>query len=150
MNGTSEVMCPFCQGVTTTADWSKRRTAPAPWAELEGDNIVLTMPSTFVRSIEHPEKLMALWQDIMVAIADLAAIPPKLVRKERIVTDVQISHGNCLLYYFNIPLHLICVYISTCVFGFNVKEYRQCCKLCFQDGCMPAIPSWDTMPQHWK
>lgn len=88
---------PFCQGVTTAADWSERRTAPAPWAELEADNIVLTVPSTFVRSIECPDKVMALWRDMMIAVADLAAIPHKFVRKERIVTDVQISKGNCFL-----------------------------------------------------
>lgn len=54
---------------------------------------------------------MALWQDIMIAIADLAAIPHKLARKERIVIDVQISHGNYLLFYWNIPLHFNFVYI---------------------------------------
>lgn len=90
-------LVPFCEGVTTAAEWLERRTAPAPWAELEADNIVLTVPSTFVRSIECPDKVMAIWQDIMIAIADLAAIPHKFARKERIVTDVQISIGNCFL-----------------------------------------------------
>lgn len=80
-------------GVTTAADWSRLRAAPSPWAEMEFDNIIITVPSHAVRDLERPEELAALWNDIMRAIVDLAALPPKLGRKERIVTDVQISHG---------------------------------------------------------
>ncbi|MED6246145.1 hypothetical protein ATANTOWER_013465 [Ataeniobius toweri] len=67
--------------------------APSPWAELEFDNIILTVPSEAVRQLEHPNELAALWNDIMKAIADLAAKPHKFPRKERFVADVQISHG---------------------------------------------------------
>lgn len=82
----------FFSGVTTAAGWSERRTAPSPWAEMEFDNIVLTVPSDAVRDLERPDELAALWNNIMRAIIDLAAVP-QLGRKERIVTDVQISHG---------------------------------------------------------
>lgn len=84
---------PFFPGVTTAADWARLRAAPSPWAEMEFDNIVLTVPSDAVRNLERPDELAALWNDIMGAIVDLAALPQKLDRKERIVTDVQISHG---------------------------------------------------------
>lgn len=70
------------------------RTAPSPWAELEFDNVILTVPSGAVRKLEQPDKLAALWNDIMKGIADLAAKPPKFPRKERFVADVQISHGR--------------------------------------------------------
>ncbi|XP_003968852.2 TRPM8 channel-associated factor homolog [Takifugu rubripes] len=83
----------YKSGVTTAGDWSRLRTAPSPWAEMEFDNIVITVPSETVRDLERPDELAALWNAIMAAIADLAALPPKLGRKERIVTDVQISHG---------------------------------------------------------
>lgn len=83
-------------GVTTAADWSLLRTAPSPWAELEFDNIVLTVQSDFVRTLERPDELAALWNDIMRGIADLAAKPHKFPRKERFVTDVQISYGKCI------------------------------------------------------
>lgn len=85
-------------GVTTAADWSLLRTAPSPWAELEFDNIVLTVQSDFVRTLERPHELAALWNDIMRGIADLAAKPHKFPRKERFVTDVQISHGKCICF----------------------------------------------------
>lgn len=60
---------------------------------MEFDNIVVTVPSEAVRDLERPDELAALWNAIMRAVVDLAALPPKLGRKERIVTDVQISHG---------------------------------------------------------
>lgn len=83
----------YFSGVTTAAEWSQLRAAPSPWAELEFDNIIITVPSDAVRNLERPDELAALWNDIMRAIVDLAALPQKLGRKERIVTDVQISHG---------------------------------------------------------
>ncbi|XP_076591635.1 TRPM8 channel-associated factor homolog [Chaetodon auriga] len=80
-------------GETAAADWSRLRTAPSPWAELEFDNIILTVPSDVVRDLERPDEVAVLWNDIMKSVADLAAIPRKFPRKERIVADVQISHG---------------------------------------------------------
>lgn len=82
-------------GVTTAAEWSVLRTAPSPWAELELDNIIFSVPSDFVRDLERPDEVAASWNDLMNAIADLAVIPHKFSRKERFVTDVQISHGKC-------------------------------------------------------
>ncbi|XP_029372777.1 TRPM8 channel-associated factor homolog [Echeneis naucrates] len=80
-------------GVTTAADWSVLRSAPAPWAELEFENIILTVPSDVIRTLDHPDELASRWNAIMRAIADLAAIPHKFPRKERFVCDVQISYG---------------------------------------------------------
>ncbi|XP_026224859.1 TRPM8 channel-associated factor homolog [Anabas testudineus] len=80
-------------GETTAADWSLLRKAPSPWAELEFENVILTVPSDVVRSLEHPDELAKHWNAIMNDIADLAAIPRKFARKERFVTDVQISAG---------------------------------------------------------
>ncbi|XP_042069791.1 TRPM8 channel-associated factor homolog [Haplochromis burtoni] len=83
----------YKSGVTTAAEWLTLRTAPSPWAELEFENIVLTVPSDAIRDLERPDKVAALWDEIMRAIADLAAKPHKFPRKERFVTDVQISAG---------------------------------------------------------
>ncbi|XP_034459753.1 TRPM8 channel-associated factor homolog [Hippoglossus hippoglossus] len=80
-------------GVTTAAEWSLLRTAPSPWAELEFENIILTVSSNVVRDLDRPDELAALWNEMMRAIADLAAKQHKFPRKERFVADVQISHG---------------------------------------------------------
>lgn len=79
--------------MTTAADWSLLRTAPAPWAELEFDSIILTVPSDIVRSLDRPDEVAALWDQMMRGVADLAAAPHASTRKERFVADVQISYG---------------------------------------------------------
>ncbi|TNN01335.1 hypothetical protein fugu_010717 [Takifugu bimaculatus] len=88
------VLAPYYKsGVTTADDWSQRRAAPSPWAELEFDNIILTVPSKAVRDLEQVDELAQVWNNIMKTVAELAATPLKFPRKERIVIDVQISHG---------------------------------------------------------
>ncbi|KAK2916894.1 hypothetical protein Q8A67_001268 [Cirrhinus molitorella] len=82
------------EGETSVADWVNRiRQAPAPWAELEFENIVMTLKSEFVRNLDRPDEVAKLWDTIMRSIADLAAKPGKFPRKERFVADVQISAG---------------------------------------------------------
>ncbi|CAI9582637.1 unnamed protein product [Staurois parvus] len=84
----------FIKGQTSLSSWQQTiRNYPAPWAELVTENIILTVPSDTIRSLDDPETLMLLWDDIMASIADLAAIPKKFPRPERFVTDVQISAG---------------------------------------------------------
>ncbi|KAL0972775.1 hypothetical protein UPYG_G00194600 [Umbra pygmaea] len=83
----------FKSGVTTPAEWENLRNAPSPWAELEFENLIITLSSDFVRGVDRPDLVAAIWDDIMRGIADLAAIPAKFPRKERFVVDVQISHG---------------------------------------------------------
>ncbi|XP_030633903.1 TRPM8 channel-associated factor homolog [Chanos chanos] len=79
---------------TTVKDWVNNiRNAPAPWAELEFENIILTMDSDIIRQLERPDKVATLWDNIMKGVADLAAKPAKFPRKERFVADVQISAG---------------------------------------------------------
>lgn len=86
----------FCStGETSVADWvSHIRQAPAPWAELEFENLIMTFDSAFIRNLDRPDEVAKLWDTIMRTITDLAARPPKLPRKERFVADVQISYGQ--------------------------------------------------------
>ncbi|XP_018598447.1 TRPM8 channel-associated factor homolog [Scleropages formosus] len=80
-------------GKTTVEEWvGGLRDAPAPWAELEFENVILTVKSKMVRNLDRPDEVASLWNEIMRSIADLAVIP-KFPRKERLVGDVQISHG---------------------------------------------------------
>ncbi|XP_053176531.1 TRPM8 channel-associated factor homolog [Scomber japonicus] len=83
----------YKSGVTTAADWSLLRKSQSPWAELEFDNIVLTVPSHVIRDLDRPDEVAGLWNGIMKGVAELAVIPHKFTRKERIVADVQISVG---------------------------------------------------------
>ncbi|XP_027003010.1 TRPM8 channel-associated factor homolog [Tachysurus fulvidraco] len=84
----------YKSGQTSVKDWvQKIRSAPAPWAELEFENIIITLHSEFIRKLDRPDEVAALWDSIMKGVADLAAKPAKFPRKERFVADVQISHG---------------------------------------------------------
>ncbi|XP_009990673.1 PREDICTED: protein FAM115A, partial [Tauraco erythrolophus] len=89
------VRAPFFKlGETCESQWKACiRHYPAPWAELAVENLILTVPSDSIRHMESPQPLLTLWNEIMVAISKLAAIPTKFPRPERIVTDVQISCG---------------------------------------------------------
>ncbi|XP_033912956.3 TRPM8 channel-associated factor homolog [Acipenser ruthenus] len=84
----------FIGGKTCPVEWVESiRYYPAPWAELEFENIILTVPSKHIRSMDDPHSLELLWNRIMKAVAELAATPGKFARPERIVADVQISAG---------------------------------------------------------
>ncbi|KAM4688882.1 LOW QUALITY PROTEIN: TRPM8 channel-associated factor homolog [Discoglossus pictus] len=84
----------YINGHTKRSSWLDLiHNSPSPWAELITENIILTVPTDAVRSLEDPGVLLSLWDKIMIAITELAAIPRKLPRPERIVTDVQISAG---------------------------------------------------------
>uniref|UniRef100_F7F566 Peptidase M60 domain-containing protein n=1 Tax=Ornithorhynchus anatinus TaxID=9258 RepID=F7F566_ORNAN len=72
--------------------WTLRH-HPAPWAELETDNLTLTVPAENICLLDSPEPLLDIWQQIMGAVSKLAAVPQTLRRPERIVADVQISAG---------------------------------------------------------
>lgn len=78
----------------TDADaWRRQREAPAPWAELAGKKVILTVPSEQVRTLDDPASLMRFWDEVADACADLAALPRERKRPERYVTGVQISAG---------------------------------------------------------
>ncbi len=84
----------FVLGKTKLADWKNRlRKEPAPWAELECSKVVVTVPSSFVRTLDDPEPLMKVWERIVELEDDLAGTIAERRRPERIVCDQQISAG---------------------------------------------------------
>ncbi|KAM5303821.1 TRPM8 channel-associated factor 2 isoform 1-T2 [Glossophaga mutica] len=81
-------------GKTSLEEWrSCIQKSPAPWGELATDNIILTVPTANLRALEDPGPVLRLWDEVMQAVARLAAQPFPFRRPERIVADVQISAG---------------------------------------------------------
>ncbi|EFB18091.1 hypothetical protein PANDA_013533, partial [Ailuropoda melanoleuca] len=81
-------------GKTSLEEWRNCiQESQAPWGELATDNIILTVPSANLQDLEDPEPALRLWDEMMGAIAQLAARPFPFCRPERIVADVQISAG---------------------------------------------------------
>ncbi|KAM4873816.1 TRPM8 channel-associated factor 2 isoform 3-T4 [Thomomys bottae] len=81
-------------GATSREEWRESvQESLAPWGELATDNIILTVPTTHLQTLEDPAPLLQLWDQMMESIARLAAQPFPFHRPERIVADVQISAG---------------------------------------------------------
>lgn len=84
----------FVLGETSLEDWRQTiRHHPAPWAELVGNDIILSLPSRVVRNLEDPQRLMAWWDRIVQVQGELSPRPKGVTRPERIVADQQIVAG---------------------------------------------------------
>jgi len=84
----------YVHGVTSVKQWrSSIRNHPAPWAELQGKRIILTLPAADVRKLDDPNKLMDFWDGVMDLYAELLGRSPQRRRLERFVPDVQLSAG---------------------------------------------------------
>lgn len=83
----------FVTGQTTLEQWKLLRNAPAPWAEIEGKQCILTVPSSVVRDLDDPQAVADYWDRVMDAAADFYGISRNRTRPERYCVDVQISAG---------------------------------------------------------
>ncbi len=92
----------FVLGVTAPEEWAERRTLGAPWAELEGDRAVITVPAEKVRELLDPAPVMRLYDRVVELEVDLFALdsaagptsPHRMYSgKARFVEDVQITGG---------------------------------------------------------
>ncbi len=84
----------YVHGVTPIDQWRDSiRRLPAPWAELQTDKVILTLPSDVIRDSDDPEALMDFWDEIMDRYMELLGLPPERRRVERFVSDLQISAG---------------------------------------------------------
>lgn len=111
-------------GETTVYHWLMSiRGYPAPWAELEFENLIITLNSEFIRDLERPDLVAEQWDAVMRGMADLAAKPAKFPRKERFVADVQISAGVCNAFVISLSAHTCVEYVL--VDGRNYKQIIQ-------------------------
>lgn len=84
----------FVAGTTTPEQWQQSRAAPAPWAELVGKRIILTVLAQDVRTLDDPAAVLAFWDEAIAAQDRLAAWGAEETRRqERFVCDRQISAG---------------------------------------------------------
>ena len=65
----------FKLGRDTQEHWRKTlRHAPAPWAELEGDRAILTLPSSMIRDLEDPEPIIRFYDQIVQDVNTLVGL----------------------------------------------------------------------------
>lgn len=83
----------FVRGVTTLTQWKSQLAATAaPWAEIEGKLVIISVPTSSARKIQDPEALMAFWDEMMKDCYAFYAAPVRS-RPERYCPDVEIGGG---------------------------------------------------------
>lgn len=83
----------FKLGRDADAQWDTIKKNPAPWAELAGEKMVVTLPSEVARKVTNPTELMEFWDRVVTAQDDISNQTDERTRPERMVADVQISAG---------------------------------------------------------
>ncbi|HIB49902.1 MAG TPA: hypothetical protein EYO40_01205, partial [Phycisphaerales bacterium] len=86
------VKAPFFDVTGTSTDWKIERNNPAPWAEIKGHHMILSVPSAAVRNLDNPEDVAKFWDTVVRSHCELAGIEVPS-RPERFVADQQISAG---------------------------------------------------------
>eukprot|EP01071_Lankesteria_metandrocarpae_P010024 Lankesteria_metandrocarpae@DN5274_c0_g1_i1.p1 len=73
--------------------WATARDAEyaAPWGEIEGRNVIFSLPIDTLKKVENIEEVIQLWDEVLDHYLELSA--QSLARKERVVCDVQIAAG---------------------------------------------------------
>lgn len=133
----------YVLGKTTLEEWERIRTGPVavPFAEFQGERIILTVPSDLIRQVTDPEELMRTWDEIYDSYDKLVGLDPDRAMphtahqlNRRYVADGQISSGAMHAGYpimmpFSYAANLLDVdYIKTSAWGFWHElghEYQQ-------------------------
>ncbi|WP_088547809.1 M60 family metallopeptidase [Paenibacillus aquistagni] len=91
----------YVMGKTNKNDWKKTiRHNSAPWAELQSDRVILTVPSEYIRHLDNPDEVLKLWDEMFGEFDDLVGVSPNQPEPHksvnlpfRYVGDNQISAG---------------------------------------------------------
>jgi len=84
----------FKLGETNRSEWiSKIRNHPAPWAELEGEGLIITLQSEKIRNLDNPDDVIRFWDQAQENNRRLANWERGVHRPMRITFDKQISAG---------------------------------------------------------
>lgn len=83
----------YVKGQTTAAQWKKQIAATAaPWTELEGKLVIISVPTSSAKKIQDPAALMAFWDEMMKDCYAFYAAPIRN-RPERYCPDLEIGGG---------------------------------------------------------
>ncbi|OAB62136.1 hypothetical protein AY599_25370 [Leptolyngbya valderiana BDU 20041] len=86
----------FRLGHTDRAEWQERlRHLPAPWAELESDELAFSLPASAVRDMDRPDLVMEHWDRVHSAMQGLEPRSPRHWpdRQYRYVAEKRLSWG---------------------------------------------------------
>lgn len=81
----------YVEGRTSLETWKRIRENPAPWGELQTENVILTLPSSVLRTLDRPDRIAKFWSEAMHWYSVLASLPEHRESPERYCPDRQIS-----------------------------------------------------------
>jgi len=85
----------FILGQQTNEEWiTDIRDKPAPWAELVCDNVIITLSSDKIRSLDKAEELMMFWNDGVASQDELANLTGLRTRPSRMYSMLQTAWGS--------------------------------------------------------
>lgn len=92
----------FISGRHNNRMWQKKlRQHPAPYAELVGKQVILSVPSDWIRDLDDAKGLVDYWDRVMQLHDELAGTAHLRTSPERVNVDIQISAG---LYHAGYPM----------------------------------------------
>lgn len=75
------------------SEWEMRREFQVPWADLEDEHIMITLPSAWVKNIPNIRLVMKFWNTVVATHNELKGTDPRQRHKEWVVYDVQPHNG---------------------------------------------------------
>ncbi len=112
----------FKSGVTTLAEWRQTlRHLPVPWAELESDSLLISLPSARIRQLDDPKAVLDFWDEVLAADAELACLSPHRKVIEHMVVDNEVVVG----YMFCSADRVTVPNDESCATMLNVAKLRQ-------------------------
>ena len=96
------IRAPFFQRTNfrtmTNAEWTSSRSLLAPWADLETDKFLLTVPTAWIYRFDDPVSLLEAYDKTMDGVAEWSGYPPVLRERLGVHTlylapDVHIRHA---------------------------------------------------------
>jgi hypothetical protein len=84
----------YVKGQTSNEEWQRQlQQNKAPWGELMADKIILSLPDSVLQTIKYPDSVAALWDLIVSGEMELAQLPEKPYRPQRMVIDEHLALG---------------------------------------------------------
>lgn len=91
----------FVLGETSVSEWKNTiRNYPAPWAELQSDRIIMTVPTSFICDLDNPDEVLKKWDEMFAQFDEMVGLKPDANEPHksvnlpfRFVGDNQISAG---------------------------------------------------------
>ncbi len=112
----------FKSGETSLEEWKTSiRARKVPWAELESDSLLISLPSSRISHLDDPKAVLDFWDAVLAADAELACVPAKRKVIEHVVIDREVSAG----YMYCVTDRVVVPDDDSCALMLDVEKLRK-------------------------